>query len=58
MNRKKLFKSIVLVVGAVAMPKRVKASPECLPTSGRVVLQETAVAGFRYNVSPAKHGQP
>lgn len=58
MNRQELIRSIGLVVGAVAMPRRVKASPECLPTSGRVVLQETAVAGSQYNVSPAKHGQP
>jgi hypothetical protein len=58
MNRKKLFKSIVLVVGAVAMPWRAKASPDRVPTRRRVALQEAAVAGFQYNVSPAKHGQP
>ncbi|XVO22974.1 MAG: hypothetical protein HEQ15_11210 [Betaproteobacteria bacterium] len=31
MNRKKLFKSIVLVVGAVAMPWRVKANALVAP---------------------------
>jgi hypothetical protein len=47
-----------LVVGAVAMPWRAKASPDRVPTRRRVALQEAAVAGFQYNVSPAKHGQP
>jgi hypothetical protein len=58
MNRQELIRSIGLVVGAVAMPWRAKASPDRVPTRRRVALQEAAVAGFQYNVSPAKHGQP